>query len=68
MSFGTTSANSVEPDIGCRSRVYFDNVMQKSLKPCQNNNKLTVAKKKFPHSTRCYINEVKVFSVLYLLC
>ena len=66
MPFGTTSANSVESDIGCRSRVYFDNVTSTSQKPCQHNNKLTAAKKKrLQHSTRCYINEAKVFSILY---
>ena len=35
----TTSANSVESDLGCTSRVYFDNVTLTSEKPCQHNNK-----------------------------
>ena len=34
---GTVSANSVESDLGCTSRVYFDNVTLTSQKPCQHN-------------------------------
>ena len=32
-------ANSMEPNLGCTMRVYFDNVMLMSQKPCQHNNK-----------------------------
>ena len=34
----TASANSVESDLRCTSRVYIDNVTLTSLKPCQYNN------------------------------
>ena len=37
---GTASANSMESDYGCTSRVYFDNVTLTSQKPRQYNNKL----------------------------
>ena len=43
---GTASTNSVESDLGCTSRFYFDNVTLMShnvtltsQKPCQYNNK-----------------------------
>ena len=39
LAIGTTSANFVESDLGCTSRVYFDNVTLTSQKPCQHNNK-----------------------------
>ena len=35
MPIGTVSANSVDSDLGCTSRVYFDNVTLTSNKPCQ---------------------------------
>ena len=38
-AIGTTSANSVESDLGCTSTVYFDNVALTSQKLCQRNNK-----------------------------
>ena len=37
-SIGTGSANSLELDLGCTSRVYLDNVTLTSKKPCQHNN------------------------------
>ena len=37
-SIKTASTNSVESDLGCTSRVYFDNVTLTSQKPCQHNN------------------------------
>ena len=36
------SANSVESDLGCTSRVYFYNVTLTSQKPCQHHNKISV--------------------------
>ena len=32
---GTASINSMESDLGCKSRVYFDNVTLTPQKPCQ---------------------------------
>ena len=47
----TALANSVESDLGCTSRIYFDNVTLilhnvtlKSQKPCQHNNKCDCSK------------------------
>ena len=45
-NFGAASANSVEYDLGCTSRVYFDNVTLTSQKPCQHNNKFDCSTKK----------------------
>ena len=62
MTIGTASANSVESDLGCTSRIYFDNVkltlhnvMLTSQKPCQHNNKTSVIAAK-----QTVINEVYV--------
>ena len=59
---GTASANSVESDLGCTPRIYFDNVTLTlynvtltSLKPCQHNNKCE------------WFNEVNVFFTKILL-
>ena len=38
-AIGTASANSVESDLRCTSRVYFDNMTLTSQEPCQYNNK-----------------------------
>ena len=50
---GTASANSVELDLGCTSKIYFynvtlslPNVMRMPQKPCQHNNKCDCKKKK----------------------
>ena len=40
VSIGTASANSVESDLGCTSRIYFANVTLASQKPYQHNSKL----------------------------
>ena len=39
MSIGIVSANSVESDLRCTSRFYFDSVTLMSQKPCQHDNK-----------------------------
>ena len=51
ISIGTVSAHSVESDLGCTSRIYFDNVTLMlhnmtltSQKPCQHNNKCDCSK------------------------
>ena len=51
-AIGTASANSVESDLGCTSRIFFDNVTLAlhnvrltSQKPCQNNNKWDCSKR-----------------------
>ena len=36
--------NSVQSDLGCTSRIYFDNVTLMSQKPCQPNNKCDCTK------------------------
>ena len=46
MPIGTASANSVESDLECTSRLYFDNLT--SQKPCQYNNKSDCSE------TNCY--------------
>ena len=38
-AIGTDLANSVESDLGCTSRIYFDNVTLTSQKPCQHKDK-----------------------------
>ena len=38
-AIGAASVKSVESDLGCISRFYFDNVTLTSQKPCQQNNK-----------------------------
>ena len=52
ISIRTSSANSLETDLGCTSRINFDNVTLKlhnvtlmSQKPCQHNNKCDFRKK-----------------------
>ena len=62
-SIATASANSVEPDLGCTSRIYFDNMTLTSQKPCQHNNKCDCSKK-------TVINEVsfdKTFPVIKIM-
>ena len=44
LPIGTTSANSMESDIGYTLRVYFDNVTLTSQKPCQYNTSLIAVK------------------------
>ena len=38
-AFGIPLANSVEPDLRCMLRVFFDKIIMMSKKPCKNNNK-----------------------------
>ena len=45
LSIGTASANSVESDLGCTSRIYFDNVTLTLHKPRQHNNMCDCSKK-----------------------
>ena len=60
--------NSVESDLRCTSRIYFENVTLTlhnltltSQKPCQYNSKFDCSKQ---HSTRCY-KKFKFFSIKY---
>ena len=69
LSIGTAFANSVESDLGCTSRVYFDNVtltshnmMLMSQKPCQYNNKFDCIETNGNNIPQDAINEVMVFS------
>ena len=62
LPIGTASANSMESDLGCMSRVYFDNVtllshnwMLTSQKPCQYNNKFGCS------DTNGHKNKLKLF-------
>ena len=45
----SASANSMESDLRHTPRVYFDNVMLMSHKPCQHNNKLKCSEKSNKH-------------------
>ena len=55
-------ANSMESDLKCTSRVYFDNVMLMSQKPCQHITSLIVVKLTIINNA---INVVDVFSIKY---
>ena len=61
-AIGTASAHSLESDLGCTSRVYFDNLTLTSQKPCQHSNKNLVwlqRNKGLQHSTvNIAMNEV----------
>ena len=57
-SIGTALANAVEADLGCTSRVYFDNVTLLSQKPCQYNNKFDCSESKGYNIPQEAINEV----------
>ena len=61
VSIRTASANSVESDLGCTSRVYFDNVALTSQKPCKYNNKFNCSETKSYNIPQDAINEVYVF-------
>ena len=74
MSFGTASANSVESDLGCTSRIYFDNVMLSlhsvtltSQKPFRYNNNVDCSETNGYNIPQDAINEVCVFSINILL-
>ena len=54
----TAFANSVESDLGCTSRVYFDNVTLTSQKPCQYNNKFDCSETNGYNIPQDAINEV----------
>ena len=65
MAIGTASANSMESDLGCTSRVYFDNVTltlhnmtRTSQKPCQYHNKFDCSKTNGYDIPQDAINEV----------
>ena len=57
------SANSLESDLRCTPRVYFDIVT--SQKPCQYNNKFDCSKTNGYNIPQDVINEVYVFSIKY---
>ena len=73
---GTASANSVESDLGCISRVFFHNVTlashnvtQTSQRPCQYNNKFDCSDTNGYNIPQDAINEVYVFfSIKYRYC
>ena len=74
-SIGTDSANSVESELGCTSRVYFDNVMLPShtvtltsQKLCQYSDKFDCSETNGYSITQDAINEVYVFSIKYHYC
>ena len=46
LPIGTASANYMESDLGCTSRVYFDNAMLASQKPIPNTITSLIAAKK----------------------
>ena len=71
-AIGIASANSLESDLGCTSRIDFDNVtltyhyfMLTSQKPCQYNNKFDCSETNGYNIPQDAINEVKVFSIKY---
>ena len=69
-TIGTTSANSLDSDLGCTLRVNFDNVTLmshkvalRSQKPCQYNNCSKTNGYNIPHDA---INEVYIFSIKFI--
>ena len=58
---GTASANSVESDLGCTSRIYFDNVTLTYQKPCQHDNKCDCSKTNGYKCSLCFFNKISLF-------
>ena len=61
----TASADCMESDLGCTSRVYFDNVTLTLWKPCQYQVQLQ-RNKRSKHSTRCFKRCLGVFNKISL--
>ena len=60
ISIGTASANSMQSDLRCTLRVYFDNVTLASQKLCQHNNKFDCSETNGCNTPQDAINEVYV--------
>ena len=66
-SIGTVSVNSVESDLGCTSRIYFDNMMPMlhnvtlmAQEPCKHNNKCDYSKIKFMFFNHSVIRSLNI--------